>query len=123
VGSVLPSGGTETGVFSAEGTATTVADLAASAISFPVPLASAATPSIVTSGSTTNCPGSATAPAAAPGYLCVYVGDTVNVGVQAVYDPFGGNGGTASRYGAMFVADSGGAGNFYTDGTWAVTAP
>jgi hypothetical protein len=55
--------------------------------------------------------------------LCVYVGDTQNVAVQAVYDPFGGNGGTTSRYGAQFVADSGAAGNFYTDGTWAVTAP
>jgi hypothetical protein len=59
VGSVLPSGKTETGVYFAEGTATTVADLASSAISFPVPLASAPTPSIVTSGSTTDCPGSA----------------------------------------------------------------
>jgi len=123
VGSVLPSGKTETGVYFAEGTATTVADLASSAISFPVPLASAPTASIVTSGSTTDCPGSVSAPAAAAGYLCVYVGDNVNVGEEDVYDPYGDPGGTTSRYGAGFIIDSDAAGNFYSDGTWAVTAP
>jgi hypothetical protein len=80
-------------------------------------------PSIVTSGSTTNCPGSVTAPAAAAGYLCVYVGVNVNVGEEDVYDPYGGNGGTTSRFGAGFIVDSAAMGNFYSDGTWAVTAP
>ena len=123
VGSVLPAGQTETGVYFAEGTATTVADLASSAISFPVPLASAPTPAIVTSASTTDCPGSVSSPAAAAGYLCVYVGDNVNVGEEDVYDPYGDPGGTTSRWGAGFIVDSDAAGNFYSDGTWAVTAP
>jgi hypothetical protein len=123
IGLVLPAGESETGVFFAEGTASTSAELASASISFPVALASAPTASIVTSGSSSNCPGTVSAPAAARGYLCVYVGVSTNVGVQDVYDPFGGVGGTTSRYGAGFVADSAGPGNFYTDGTWAVTAP
>jgi hypothetical protein len=124
-GSILPSGQTETGVFFAHGT-TPVSESAyqaAASISFPVPLASAPTPSIVPSGSTANCPGSVSAPAAAAGYLCLYVGASADVGNDAVYDPYGGNGGTASRYGAGFIVNSAGAGNFYVDGTWAVTAP
>jgi hypothetical protein len=123
VGSVLPMGQTETGVYFAEGTATTSADLAAASISFTVPLASAPTASIVTSGSTANCPGSVSAPAAAAGYLCVYVGVNTDVGEEAVYDPYGDPGDTTSRWGAGIVVDSAGAGNFYSDGAWAVTAP
>ena len=120
---VLPSGATETGVYSAEGTATTVGDPASSPISFTLALASSPTPTIVSSGTTTDCPGSVHAPSAAPGSLCVYVGDSSDVGEIATYDPFGNPGGTASQYGAGVVIDSAGAGNFYSDGTWAVTAP
>jgi hypothetical protein len=123
IGSVLASGQTETGVYFAEGTATITGDLASASISFPVALASAPTPVLVVSGSTANCPGSVRAPAAAAGYLCVYVGVNVDVGEEGVYDPFGGGGDTASRYGAGVVADSTASGNFYSDGTWAVTAP
>jgi hypothetical protein len=120
---VLPSGKTETGVYFAEGTATTVGDLASSSISFTVPLASTPTTTIVASGTTPSCPGSVRAPSAAPGSLCVYVGVTVDAPEMALYDPFGDSGGTASPYGSGVVVDSGGAGNFYSDGTWAVTAP
>jgi hypothetical protein len=123
LGTQLTSGKTETGVYFAEGTATTIADLAAASISFPVPLASAPTPVLVSSGPTANCQGSASNPAAAPGYLCVYVGTSTNIAVSGIYDPFGGNAGTASAYGAGIVIDSAGSGNFYSDGTWAVTAP
>jgi hypothetical protein len=106
VGSVLPSGQTETGVYFAEGTA-----------------ASAPTPAVVTSGGTTDCPGSVSAPAAASGYLCVYVGINRDIGEEAVYDPYGDSGDTTSRWGAGFIVDSNAPGNFYSDGTWAVTAP
>ena len=125
VGSVLPSGQTETGVYFAEGTATGdgVGFLATASISFPVALASAPTPAVVTSGGTTDCPGSVSAPAAASGYLCVYVGINRDIGEEAVYDPYGDSGDTTSRFGAGFIVDSAGAGNFYSDGTWAVTAP
>jgi hypothetical protein len=120
---VLPSGSTETGTFFAEGTAATVADLAAASISFAIPLASAPSPTIVTSGTTSSCAGSVTAPTAAPGALCIYVGAQTNVGEIASYNPFGGVGGTASAFGAGVIVDSDGPGNFYSDGTWAVTAP
>jgi hypothetical protein len=123
IGAQLASGKTETGVYFAEGSAAGSAALAAASISFPVPLASAPTPVLVSSGTTSHCQGSATNPTAAPGYLCVYVGVSTNVGVSGIYDPFGGNAGTASPYGAGIVIDSAAAGDFYSDGTWAVTAP
>lgn len=119
----LPSGKTETGVFFAESTATTSAELASASVSFAVALATAPTPTLVTAGTTANCQGSATDPAAAPGYLCVYVGASTNVATSGIYNPYGGNAGSASVYGAGIVIDSAGAGNFYADGTWAVTAP
>ncbi len=85
--------------------------------------AKAPTPTLVTSANDSNCQGSATKPTASAGYLCVYVGNTTNVAVSGIYDPDGGNAGTASAYGAGVVIDSAAAGNFYADGTWAVTAP
>jgi hypothetical protein len=123
VSSVLPSGRTETGAYDASGTATVVGDLASASISFPVPLASAPTPNIITSGATANCPGSVTAPAASAGELCIYVGVQVNVGQTAAYSPFTDDGGAASPYGAGLVIDSAGAGNFVSTGSWAVMAP
>lgn len=123
LGVALPSGETETGVFFAEATAASSAEITSASISFPMPLAKAPTPTLVTSGTTANCQGSATKPTASAGYLCVYVGNTTNVAVSGIYDPYGGNAGTASGYGAGVVIDSAGAGNFYADGTWAVTAP
>jgi hypothetical protein len=120
---LLPSGKTETGVYFAEGTATITGDLASASISFAVPLASSPTATIVPSGTTTaDCPGSVRTPTAAAGALCVYIGAEQNVGAIAAYDPFGDAGGTASPYGAGVVVDSTAAGNFYSDGTWAVTA-
>jgi hypothetical protein len=121
---VLPSGATETGSYDAAGTATVVGDLASASISFSIPLATAPTPTIVTPGTTTAaCPGSVTAPAAAPGQLCVYEGGGENVGEIGTYDPVNGDGGGASEYGAGLEIDSEGVGNFFSDGTWAVTAP
>lgn len=123
VGTQLPSGKTETGVFFADATAHGSSELAPASISFPVPLASAPTPTLVTSGTTPNCQGSATNPTAAPGYLCVYVGSSANIGESGIYNPFGGDAGTASAYGAGIVIVSAASGDFYADGTWAVTAP
>jgi hypothetical protein len=120
---VLPSGASETGSYDAAGTATVVGDLASASISFPIPLATAPTATIVSSGTTAACPGSVTAPAAAPGQLCVYEGGGENVGEIGTYDPVNGDGGGASEYGAGLAIDSEGVGNFFSDGTWAVTAP
>jgi hypothetical protein len=124
VGTLLPSGKTQTGTYFAAGTATAIGDLAASPISFPVPLASSPTPTIVAPGTTTaSCSGSVSAPSAAPGALCVYVGAQPNVGESSIYDPYGDPGDTTSPYGAGIIVDSTGSGNFSSVGTWAVTAP
>jgi hypothetical protein len=120
---VLSPGETETGSYDAEGTATAIGDLASASISFAIPLASSPTPTIVTSGTTAACLGSVTAPTAAPGQLCIYEGGGENIGEIGAHDPVNGNGGSASPYGAGLVVDSSGMGNFYSDGTWAVTAP
>jgi hypothetical protein len=126
---VLPSGKTETGVFDAEGTASGVGDLASASISFSIPLASAPTPTLVSSGTSASCPGSVAAPAAAPGQLCLYIGSQVNVAVvggaddAATTDPISGDAASASPYGAGLFVNSAAAGNFYLMGTWAVTAP
>jgi hypothetical protein len=126
---VLPSGKTETGVFDAEGTASGVGDLASASISFPIPIASAPTPTLVSSGTSASCPGSVAAPAAAPGQLCLYIGSQVNVAMvggaddAATNDPINGDSASASPYGAGLFVNSAAAGNFYLMGTWAVTAP
>jgi hypothetical protein len=121
---VLPSGETETGSYDAEGTATAVGDLASASISFSIPLASAPSPNLISSSSTSACPGSVTKPTAAPGQLCVYEGTGgSNVGEIGAYNPINGDPGAASQYGAGIVVDSAGLGNFYSEGTWAVTAP
>jgi len=70
-GGVLPSEETETGTwaygFSKE-------PLTFTAISFPIPLASAPSPEILGEGETSaNCPGPAEEPSAEPGHLCIYL--------------------------------------------------
>lgn len=87
------------------------------ALSFPIPLAAAPTARVIPIGGppTTNCPGSAGAPSAGPGQLCVYLtlvdgatGLTLNV----------------DKYGAAYFADGVAAGaNYEVQGVWAVKAP
>lgn len=120
--SALPAGATETGSFEADATATTLGDIAGASISFPTPLATAPTPNVVSSGSTSACPGSLTAPSAAPGELCIYEGSQADVAEINVYNPINNQAGASSAYGAGIVVDSGGSGNMYIGGTWAVTA-
>jgi collagen type VII alpha len=120
---VLPTGETETGVYEADGTATTSGDLASASISFAVPLVSAPTPTVITSAPTAACPGSASAPSAAAGQLCVYEGDHSNLGAISTDNPTDGDANAASSDGAGLVIDSSAAGNFYSSGSWAVTAP
>ena len=76
------------------------------------------------SAPTASCPGSAAAPSAAPGNLCVYESHAFNHTSVTVVDPVSGAPG-ASAFGAglLFRDDTiTGAGDGST-GTWAVTAP
>ena len=125
-GSLAPtllSGDSETGVYEADGTSIAVGTLASTSISFSVPLAGAPTENVIASGTTAACPGSASAPTASPGELCIYEGSQQGIGEISAYNPLTGTAG-ASRYGAGLVIDSSAVtGNFSSSGTWAVTAP
>jgi hypothetical protein len=131
----LPSGKTQVGTYSVLGDATgSTDDRESGAISFPIPLAAAPAralfvPSGGPSPDSTNCPGSATAPTATPGTLCVYEGDQGNttdtkvcrVSVTALCGT--GLGGSADKFGASVNVFAAGSGVYVSTGTWAVTAP
>ncbi|MDX6645485.1 MAG: hypothetical protein QOK40_1212 [Miltoncostaeaceae bacterium] len=123
----LPSGQTLRGVYRAAGGQTTApaGTLAADTITFAMPLTFGPAAHLVPAGGVapTQCPGSATAPAAAPGNLCVYESVDVNATGQALVDPATNLLGEASRYGATVQAVSSDVGYFVSTGTWAVTAP
>jgi hypothetical protein len=131
----LPSGKTLYGTYSVLGHATgSTNDRSSSAISFPFPLAAAPSRSVlVPSGGpnpdSTNCPGSATAPAATAGTLCVYEGDQGNTTgskicrVSATALCGSGANGAADRFGATVNVFAAADGVYISTGTWAVTAP
>jgi hypothetical protein len=132
----LPSGRTMKGVYSLGGRGI---DRGVAHISFPVQLAAA--PSVAMTRldplepgnpSTALCPGSATNPLAAPGFLCIYEANRFGTGsgVPGLCDPAGaicsntGGAGISRRWGVYIeftpAVDNG---NFGSNGTWAVTAP
>jgi hypothetical protein len=123
----LPTGQTLRGVYRAAGgqTGTPAGTLAADTVTFAMPLTFSPAAHLVLAGAEppTQCPGSAAAPAAAPGNLCVYEAVDVNATGQALVDPSTNLLGEASRYGATVQAVSSDVGYFVSTGTWAVTAP
>ncbi len=74
---VLPSGSTETGVWSVRRNDNAENEIVTAPISFPIQLESAPEGSeyVAVDGTNSNCSGTAEAPVAAPGYLCVYEGE------------------------------------------------
>jgi len=124
----LPSGQTETGAYSAVGYVSEPgSSFVASAESFPIALAGAPTVHFLFKGApaTAECAGSASAPTAQPGNLCVYEGGQSSQGATTIdrTDTQGTEG--ATRFGFMVVTEPGRSGNFSygTWGSWAVTAP
>jgi hypothetical protein len=126
---VLHSGATLRGLFTAVNQVVTPVAaggvVAIAVISFPVPLASSPTPHVIADGdpSTADCPGSTNAPAAAPGHLCLYEGDSPGT-VFNSFDDGVNNVSGASPFGtaAFFQNDTmNNAAQAY--GSWAVTAP
>lgn len=65
-----------------------------------------------------GCSGSAATPNAAPGHLCVFEAQNVNVGSRAVYNAEGFSG--ASAFGANARVTSAAAGQVFVYGSWAV---
>jgi hypothetical protein len=140
--SVLPAGKTLTGVYSVTGVATNPDQYFDMPISFGFRFASA--PAVVIVGAddpagpeaaAAGCPGDAEDPQADPGKLCVYEmardntkvvagleagGDPARIGA---YAPPAGNFNGATRHGTILEVYSSGAGNLYSNGTWAATSP
>jgi hypothetical protein len=94
-------------------------------IPFGFQLASAPTPHYIPVGgpAVPQCPGNVANPTAAAGHLCLYEGSANAVLSLTFLDPSHGVGGT-SRWGAIVLLRSSvSSGQFWSVGTWAVTAP
>ena len=124
----LPSGRSETGVYDVVFyvVSTSGGRGGTTAISFPIPLATAPTANLLEAGqpSTAACPGSVSDPTAAPGELCIYEGVEYNVsGFEETDTEDDGPG--ANRFGMGLFVEPGSTldENGYSEGTWAVTAP
>jgi hypothetical protein len=89
-------------------------------ITFQIPLASAPTQHYIAPGgaSTPQCPGSVSAPSAAPGQLCFYGAVQTNANGLSTVSGFPKTIGTV-----IFPAGVTANNNYESDGTWAVTAP
>lgn len=94
-------------------------------ISFGFELASAPEEHFLQAGaaSTAQCPGSAVNPLAAPGHLCVYESFSQNRGSVVLFTGTTGGTNQASKWGAGVWLIPAAAGNAFSYGTWAVTAP
>jgi hypothetical protein len=130
----LPPGKTLRGTFGmyGHGEVNNGLEAASESVSFPIPLASAPSAEVVQNGTASappECPGTAAAPEAAPGWLCIYENREQNQrtgGYPSVVAPGSGFSPSASRYGATLIVQGQAAGTdwfFWSEGTWAVTAP
>jgi hypothetical protein len=81
------------------------------------------TSSAAGSAPTAQCPGSAVNPQAAPGHLCVYESVSQNRDDVVLFTGTTGFINQASKWGAGVWLIPAAAGNAFSDGTWAVTAP
>jgi hypothetical protein len=126
---MAPSGITQRGLFDVAGDAAAGSFFGAS-ISFPLELASGPIVVEVPWGGPnpdpTHCPGSADAPAAAGGYLCLYDRIVDNVtqptGTNLQVQDVDGNGGTASPFGARLTARAASSGRGLVGGYGTVKA-
>jgi hypothetical protein len=120
----LPSGRSLRGAFGAGVTAGAANQLVEGTISYPFPLAAPPASRIVAAAAVppAECPGTPSNPAAAPGYLCIFVAGSNSVGALGSYGASDGS--VNYRYGAaVYARSTGPAGSAEFWGTWAVTAP
>jgi hypothetical protein len=119
----LPSGKTLTGAW-AFGHDSPAGQIIMGAISFPFPLAASPELHVVQLGATPppQCPGTAAAPAAQRGRLCIYVGAANDEGPIHVFSVVDGDEDGPYTRGAALDKDSN-ALSTWASGTWAVTAP
>jgi hypothetical protein len=143
--STLPSGHTLVGTYAARGTSNgnltaPTGQTAVAAISFSIPLASPPQVGMLRQAgmgepgdpSATRCPGSAAAPSAAPGELCIYETSRIINGSPPTPDICQAGGLVCSNTGAGVSSTEGVVLQFHPSlvnqnygsyGTWAVTAP
>jgi hypothetical protein len=69
-----------------------------------------------------ECPGSTTNPQALPGHLCLYASLVQNVSEVCVFNPNNDNCAQTSLRGFGVAITSAGAGGYWAQGSWAVTA-
>jgi len=136
----LPSGKTITGVYSLGGQAAGANDNFFDSLTFSFPLATVPTVEIIEIDevASANCPGSASEPAAAPGYLCVYEGNNGSSSfpfviatnrkagslvVRNFNSLFLVGSGASLKGGASIRAGATASGFMVSSGGWAVTAP
>lgn len=135
VPATLPSGTTLRGAFFVGGSSAGGNEIATGEISFGLRLAVAPVAHFVVqrASSPPACSGSVTAPQAAPGHLCIYEGGHSQTSIRGFRDPAAigdfedpvrrDTGARVRPEGAGLVVYATGGGNFYSVGTWAVTAP
>jgi hypothetical protein len=127
-GSGLPSGRTLRGVFAPGGTATGAGSIAQEGVSFGFVLAQFPTVHVVgfeDPSPPPECPGVVWSPAAQAGHLCLYTAEDVNVSGMCVFNPAHVNDPdclTTSLRGFGLAIESAAAGDFWLQGSWAVTA-
>jgi len=125
----LPPEKTETGAWNLSG-GVPAESAGGAALSFNIPLEAGSEPEFefIPKGgsSTTNCPGTPEEPAAAPNFLCVYVGTQIGAefteGVSAL-KPGGSFAAGVGTTGAIINFATGEGAVIAAFGTWAVTAP
>lgn len=113
----LSSGQTIRGAYNTGGTATGAGGLANTSISFLSLLPAEPTVVIVKEKESppSECPGTVSLPQAKPGFLCIYEEAEHNTGGLELNEAF--------RTGATVYVNSTTSGQFFSFGTWAMTAP
>jgi hypothetical protein len=123
----LPSGKTLRGVFLSAGSASAAGGFVGDNITFGWTLSAKPTVHFIKVGATVpvGCSGTAVAPGAHPGNLCVFEVENTNVDdtVSRVWSPPANAMNTAETYGAAVFSTSVAGGVYEFGGSWAVTAP
>lgn len=121
----LESGRTLTGAWGSGTVATAAAQFQLATFSFPVPLATAPIANFIPVGGppTAACAGTAAAPTATAGNLCVYEATAANRTFTCIANVSASTSCGTNPFGAAVVVTAVAAGQIFSYGSWAVTAP